>query len=260
VLKVHRDAQRLLRPLLVANPYAPDLTFLDDRTRTRRDHGKYLALIRAIALLHQHQRSVKTVTHGGQVVEYIEVGVSDIALANRLAHEVLGRSLDDLPPQARRLLLLLDRMVAEECARAGAERSAFRFNRRDVRDATGWSDFQVRTHMEKLVALEYVLVHRGGRGQLFSYELLYDGRGQGGEPFLMGLIEVERLKVEGPQGGSEGGPSSHRAVIEAPSSPAPGSEIASAAGEMAEGVEPEAKVTLQEGAPGPSYPQGEEGA
>jgi hypothetical protein len=260
VLKVHRDAQRLLRPLLVANPYAPTLTFLDDRTRTRRDHGKYLTLIRTIALLHQHQRPVKTVTHGGQEVEYIEVAVSDIALANRLAHEVLGRSLDDLPPQARRLLLLLDRMVAEGCARAGTERSAFRFNRRDVRDSTGWSDFQVRTHMEKLVALEYVLVHRGGRGQLFSYELLYDGRGQGGEPFLMGLIEVEKLEIEGPQGGSEVAPSPHRAVIEAPSSPAPGSEIASAHREMAEGVEPEAKVTSQEGAPGPSYPQGEEGA
>jgi DNA primase len=51
VLKLHRDAQRLLRPLLVANPYAPGLTFLDDRTRTRRDHTKYLTLIRAIALL-----------------------------------------------------------------------------------------------------------------------------------------------------------------------------------------------------------------
>ncbi len=41
-LKLHRDAQRLLRPLLVDNPYAPELTFLDDRTRTRRDHVKYL--------------------------------------------------------------------------------------------------------------------------------------------------------------------------------------------------------------------------
>ena len=35
------------------------LTFLDDRTRTRRDHAKYLTLIDAIALLHQHQREIK---------------------------------------------------------------------------------------------------------------------------------------------------------------------------------------------------------
>ena len=50
-LALHRNAQRLLRPLLVANPFAESLTFLDDKTRTRRDHLKYLTLIRAIALL-----------------------------------------------------------------------------------------------------------------------------------------------------------------------------------------------------------------
>src|SRR2546423_633527 len=52
VLKIHRNAQRLLKPLFVANPYARELTFLDSQTRTRRDHMKYLGLIRSIALLH----------------------------------------------------------------------------------------------------------------------------------------------------------------------------------------------------------------
>ena len=42
VLKVHRDAQRMLAPVLVVNPFARSLTFADDRTRTRRDHLKYL--------------------------------------------------------------------------------------------------------------------------------------------------------------------------------------------------------------------------
>ena len=54
MLKLHRNAQRLLQPLFVANPYARELTFLDSQTRTRRDHTKYLTLIRAIALLHQY--------------------------------------------------------------------------------------------------------------------------------------------------------------------------------------------------------------
>ena len=57
---VHRNAQRLLKPIFVANPYARELTFLDSQTRTRRDHMKYLTLIRAIALLHQYQRPRKT--------------------------------------------------------------------------------------------------------------------------------------------------------------------------------------------------------
>jgi hypothetical protein len=196
VLKVHRDAQRLLRPLLVANPFARDLTFLDHQTRTRRDHMKYLTLIRAIALLHQHQREVQTAHHGGRAVRYIEVTREDIATANRLAHEVLGRSLDELPPQTRRLLGLLDRLVAERAEAQGLDRADVRFTRREVREWTGWTDFPVRTHLEKLVALEYVLVHRGGPGQRFVYELLWDGQGQEGEPFLAGLLDVERLEAQ----------------------------------------------------------------
>ena len=88
----HHHAQRLLQPLHVVNPYAQQLTFLDDRTRTRRDQRKYLTLIRAIALLHQHQRERKTVYHHGQRLDYIEVTLDDIKQANRLAHEVLGRT------------------------------------------------------------------------------------------------------------------------------------------------------------------------
>ena len=57
---------------------------------------KYLTLIRAIALLHQYQREVRTVQHKGKAVRYIEVEPQDIATANRLAHEVLGRTLDEL--------------------------------------------------------------------------------------------------------------------------------------------------------------------
>ncbi len=114
-----------MRPLFVANPYARELTFLDDQTRTRRDHVKYLTLIRAIALLHQYQRPVKTAEHRGEDIEYIEVTLATSRSANRLAHEVLGRSLDELPPQTRRLLLLIDEMVTRECTRLKMERPIF---------------------------------------------------------------------------------------------------------------------------------------
>jgi len=207
VLKLHQDAQRLLRPVLVANPYARQLTFLDDRTRTRRDHVKYLTLIRSIALLHQYQRPVRSVEHHGESVPYVEVTLDDIAVANRLSHQVLGHSLDELPPQTRRLLLALEHMVGEVSAAQQIERKDFRFSRRAVREATGWSHTQLRIHLDRLVELEYVLVHRGGRGQSFEYELLYDGQGKDGTPFLAGLIDVEaigRSSYDGHLAGSEG--------------------------------------------------------
>lgn len=194
LLKLHQNAQRLLKPLYVVNPYARALTFPDTATRTRRDHTKYLALIRAIALVHQHQREIKTTTHRGEAKEYIEATLDDIEVANKLAHDVLGRTLDELPPQTRRLLLLLDQMVRAACKKQKMDRTDYRFSRREVREHVSWGDTQLRVHLDRLVDLEYVLVHRGGRGQSFVYELLYDGKGKDGKPFVPGLIDVTRLQ------------------------------------------------------------------
>jgi DNA primase catalytic core len=193
LLRLHRNAQRLLKPISVVNPYAPGLTFLDGQTRTRRDHTKYLTLIRTIALLHQHQRPRQTVQHNGRTIEYIEVALDDIAVANRLTAEVLGRSLDELPPQTRRLLLLVDAMVTAECKQQRIERGDYRFSRREVRAVTGWGDTQLRLHLGRLEELEYLLAHRGGRGQSFVYELAFAVEGDGCKPVMAGLIDVEKL-------------------------------------------------------------------
>ena len=196
ILKVHRNAQRLLKPLSVVNPYARELTFPDNLTRTRRDHTKYLALINSITLLHQHQRPVETAVRRSQTISYIEVTLDDIEQANRLAHEVLGRSLDELPPQTRKLLQLVEDMVSAECERLKMERSDFRFSRRDVRASTQWGDTQLRVHLQRLEELEYLAVHRGGRGQSFVYELLFATSGADGKPVLPGLIDVAKLRAQ----------------------------------------------------------------
>jgi DNA primase len=200
-LKVHRNAQRLLKPVFVANPFARELTFLDSQTRTRRDHLKYLTLIRSIALLHQYQRPVKKTAHHGQSVEYIEVTLDDIETANRLAHEVLGRSLDELPPQTRRLLLKIDEMVLKECERLQMDRTDYRFSRRDIRQYTGWGNTQLKTHLGRLEDLEYLLVHHGGRGQSFVYELVFERSAAADKPVLPGLIDVEKLRYDGNRSG-----------------------------------------------------------
>jgi DNA primase catalytic core len=212
ILRLHRNAQRMLKPLLVVNPYADKLTFLDTKLRTRRDHVKYLTLIRAIALLHQYQRPVRSVEHRGRSLPYIEATLSDVEIANRLAAEVLGRSLDDLAPQTRRLLLLLDQFVGERCRELAVDREDFRFSRRDVREHARWGDTQLRTHLERLVDLEYLLVHRGGRGQSFVYELLWRGEGRDGKPFLVGLLDPGELAH-----GYDGRPAGAAAEVAAPS-------------------------------------------
>ena len=196
ILKLHRNAQRLLKPLKVVNPYADQLTFLSDKTRTRRDHAKYLTLIKTITLLHQYQRETKLINHRGQAVEYIEVTLNDIETANQIAHEVLGRTLDELPPQTRRLLNLINEHISQQCEAQELQRSDYRFSRRDIREFTHWGNTQIRVHMDRLTDMEYLIAHRGGRGQSFVYELLYDGKEKDDKGHLNGLINTEILKKQ----------------------------------------------------------------
>jgi DNA primase len=181
VRRLHQNAQRLLRPLLVANPFAKELTFLDHVTRTRRDHMKYLTLIRTVALLHQHQRPLKTVTHRGERLEYIEVTKSDIEIANELCGKVLTNMLDELPPKTRELLVKLDEYVAERAKESGIDAIDVRFTRRSLRERTGIGDTQLKVHLGRLVELEYVVLHRGDHSQRYVYAVetaSYDARFQ----------------------------------------------------------------------------------
>jgi DNA primase catalytic core len=172
VMKLHQNAQRLLKPVTVANPFARELRFADHATRTRRDHAKYLTLINTIALLHQHQRPLKEVEHRGSKVRYIEVTREDIATADRLAAQVLARGLDELAPQTRKLLGVIDELVTERAQREGTDRSDVRFTQRELRDYANWSATQVKVQLKRLEELEYVAVHhRAGHRQRALYEL-----------------------------------------------------------------------------------------
>jgi len=196
IITRHQNAQRMLKPLRVVNPHAERLTFLDDKTRTRRDHRKYLALIRVIALLHQHQRPIRTLERSGASIEYIEATPADIAAANALAHAIMGATLDELPPQTRRLLGLVHALAVTRANAEGVKPREARFTRRDVREATGWSDTQLKVHLGRLVELEYLFVTRAREGEhasRFVYALAYDGEGQDGAPFVMGLIDASAL-------------------------------------------------------------------
>ena len=193
VVKLHQNAQRLLRPLAVVNHYAHQLQFLTDQTRRRRDHVKYLTLIQAVALLHQYQRELKTIQVDGETVEYIEVTPRDIQVANQLANFVLGRSIDELAPQTRRLLLHMHEMVRKECEAQQIEQTEYRFTRRFIRERLKWGATQLRIHLDRLADMEYVIVHSSGRGKVSTYELLFDGRGREGELTLCGLIDPSTL-------------------------------------------------------------------
>ena len=212
VLKRHHAFQRLLRPLPVFNPFADLLTFNDERLLMRRDQPKYLALIDTIAFLRQIQKPVKQLTAdpstgstgspqagSGQAappVDYIEVALGDIALANEMAVEILGRSLDELSGPGRRLLLLIEDLVAGKARARGETAPGVLFTRRELREFARWSDYQIHHYLTQLVGLEYLVPVAGRNGQQFQYRLVWDGQGKDGERFVLGLKTVEELRNE----------------------------------------------------------------
>ena len=170
---LHQNAQRLLKPLMVVNEFAEELKFRSDRTRTRRDHAKYLALIRVIALLHQHQRDIKTVDHHGESIEYIEVTREDIAKADQLAGAILSRSYDELPERTQFVLNAIHQQLVKTCEAKVIQASDFRFTRREIRDLTGMGNTQLKIHLDRLEDLEYISrAQRAGANHKIFYSVL----------------------------------------------------------------------------------------
>ena len=209
VLRKHRNFQRLLKPLPVKNPYAAQLTYGDDRLQGRRDQPKYLNLIKAVAFLRQMQKQTRLEGGNGTAAEVIEVDAEDIALANRLAHEILGHSLDELSRPGRDLLASLDDLVkarlkekkrdSDPVTGLGAGEHAPRgagvlFSRREVREFTGWTNTRLHIHLKELVDFEYLAVDAGRNGLPYRYRLVWDGQGADGKRFVLGLKDVKDLQ------------------------------------------------------------------
>ena len=174
ILRLHHNAQRLLRHVRVVDPHADALPFSDLRVRARRDHRKLLALVEVIALLHQHQRPVKVLEQSGRALEVVEAQPVDMELARRLL-ELVTPGVDELPRPTRRLLELLDGFVGERAGAMGIHRDHLRFTRRQVREQTRLGDTHLKVHLRRLVDAELVLVHRAAQGRGVAYSLAFEG-------------------------------------------------------------------------------------
>lgn len=193
--RLHRNIQRLLKQVRVVNPYAPFLTFPVNRLEYRREFEKYLSLIEAVAFLRQYHKETKKFAYDGGELEYIEVGIEDIEEGNRLMTEILGAKVTELSRPSSELLRLIKQMVEEKARDQEIAPNAYRFNRRDIREYTGWSDNQIKAHIGQLEELEYLLVGKGERGRMYRYELAFDGP-EIDKKRLPGLTDIAKLQAK----------------------------------------------------------------
>ena len=170
---VHQHAQRLLRGFPVVLPATAGFRFAAGSSRLRRDHVKFLNLISAVTLLHQYQRPVKSTTlPSGSTVEYLEATPGDIETARTLACALLSRTLDDLPPQTRRLWDALRGLVRERASAAACAPERVDVTRRELIAALGWSYDQTRAHLDRLQAMDYVTVVALRPGEVARYRIV----------------------------------------------------------------------------------------
>ena len=202
VVERHQAFQALLVPVEVVNPFAQLLTYPVHGIRARRGQPMYLALIRTVAFMNQMKKEKKRLSHLGEEIAYIEVDMEDIAAGNRLAHELLGGTVSDLSEVGRQLLEGIEKLVEAKERETKIPRHEIEFTRRDVREWTGKGDFQVKTYLEELVALEYVVpASGGGAGKRVIYRLDYRGEGERRDRFALGLVELDELEKRAREAG-----------------------------------------------------------
>lgn len=217
IKQLHRNIQRLLKTVVVLNPYAPRLTFPTSRLESRREFEKYLSLIEAVAFLRQYQKEVKKMADNGGELAYIEVEPKDIEEANTLVTEILGTATDEISGPSRELIKKIREMAETRAKEMEIDITAYRFNRRDIREYTGWSDNQIKAHIGQLEELQYLLVKQGERGKLYRYELAGNEENDGKKRFF-GLADPNKLEKLGLVGYKLGGQGGASSVGERPSS------------------------------------------
>ena len=191
IKKRHHNLQRMLKPVLVEIPYAPDLDFPADSLRTRRDHERFLSLIEAVTFLFQYQREQKeAVTPEGEKMTAILSTLEDYARAYELAREILGFTLDDLKKHARELLDQIQEMTTAWMKKPDTKPEELLFTRREIREFTGWPDHQIKAHIKQLEEMEYLIIESTkSRGQ-FAYRLNHPGNRKP----LQGLLTPAELE------------------------------------------------------------------
>jgi hypothetical protein len=68
------------------------------------------------------------------------------------------------------------------------------FTRRMIREFTGWTDWQVRTHIKQLEEMEYLYTRQGYMGKEYAYVLQYQGQAEESDKCFLNLTTVKQIK------------------------------------------------------------------
>ncbi len=155
LLKVWRNAQRLLEPLPVQIPYVKAIKFPTRPLRVRRDRQRFCALIEASAQLHQYQRGRKD-TNGQK---FIVANLDDYEIAHALGVKILDQVLKGATPKCEELVKEAEGFMGE-------------FTRTEMEQKLGWDRKTVTKYLNEAVDLGCLDEYPQGQGKATQYRFV----------------------------------------------------------------------------------------
>ena len=111
----------------------------------------------------------------------------------------MARSYEELPERTQFVLNIIHELLVKACNDQAIKPSDFRFNRRELRTATGLGNTQLKLHLDRLEDLEYIVrMKRSGSNPTIVYAVIeiedYDAKNDssftGEEGLLRGSFGV----------------------------------------------------------------------
>ena len=189
VRRLIQNAQRLLAPVGVRNPYAERLALPPGLRQSRRANGLYLGLIEVVAFYHQRQRELRTDEATGE--QYVRATLADVAAANGLIAGALTAKADELSAACRRFLDELQAWLSE--------RGRGSFHTGEVRQALSLSPSAAKRYLYQLRDYGYAEVTGGSRYRKgYEYRLTGLGRAEGHRRAVEAFLaeRLEQIKRE----------------------------------------------------------------
>jgi len=179
IIARHHGAQRLLRPLLIVNPFAQHLDFPRALIRTRRDHERFVDLIACVCFLRQYQKEARRTSdvETGAEIEYVECDIEDYRIAHRImTGGVMSSTYAEIPGAMAAFYDELRELFRVRARQSGLKTVEVGLTQREIRKGVGWIGGEsAKKYLRRLVSLEYLLLSHGGeRGMRNSYQLVAD--------------------------------------------------------------------------------------
>ncbi|MBU0765310.1 MAG: toprim domain-containing protein [Bacteroidetes bacterium] len=159
-----RNMQRLLEPVKIINPYAPELKLPDYVFKPLRTNAHYLTLIKAITYLHQYRLPKKRDKEG---TEYIETTLDHIAIANELSKELLLRKSDELSGGLRIFFENLKSIIKKD----GQQPEQTGFYAKDIRQKLRLNPMRVNRYLRDLEMRSYIQRTGGNKKKALNTRL-----------------------------------------------------------------------------------------